>query len=199
MPRPAGFDRNEVLERAARLFWDRGYCATSVSDLVQATRLRPGSLYAAFDSKEGLLLAALDHYGSRSLENVRRILTDNGGALAGIVAFLDLLVAEGGGGRRDPRGCFLVNTALEVAPHNERVRRHVRRYLRAIERAFADAFRAAVAGGELEPAADPARMAGHLMATVWGIRVMQRLGTRRSGLRAVVDEYLRGLGLAPGP
>ena len=64
MARPVSFDREQVLERATAVFWERGFCETSMSQLVDATRLQPGSLYAAFRSKEGLFLEALDHYAA---------------------------------------------------------------------------------------------------------------------------------------
>jgi AcrR family transcriptional regulator len=79
MPRPAQFKRDEVVEKAMRAFWDHGYGATSLADLVEVTDLNPGSLYAAFQSKEGLFLAALDHYGAQSAARLERTLTEAAG------------------------------------------------------------------------------------------------------------------------
>ena len=63
MPRPRQFDPEEVLDRSMREFWQRGYRETSVDDLVEATGVRPGSLYHAFSGgKRGLFLQALDRY-----------------------------------------------------------------------------------------------------------------------------------------
>src|SRR6202011_688874 len=56
------FDRDEVLDRAMAAFWTRGYEATSIDDLVQATGIGRGSLYGTFGDKRQLFLAALDHY-----------------------------------------------------------------------------------------------------------------------------------------
>ena len=193
MARPIGFDRSQVLERATRLFWDKGYCATSVADLVQATKLRPGSLYGAFDSKEGLFLAALDFYGEQSLRKLRALLAGSGDPLQGIARFLRQLAGERGR-RIGQRGCFLVNTALEVAPHNRRVRQRVRRSFDAIEDCFARAFARALDDGLLQRDRDPRILARSLMVTIWGIRVMQRLGTDSAGVQAVVDEYLATFG-----
>ncbi len=190
MARPVEFERTKVLDRASRLFWDKGYCATSVSDLVTATGLRPGSIYGAFESKEGLFIAALDYYGDQSLEKVRKLLQETKDPLEGIRQFLHQL-AEEGGRLESRRGCFLVNTALEVAPHNRRVRQRVTRHLKAIEEAFVQSFQAALEAGWLKPGADPELLARYLMVTIWGIRVMQRLGTGRDHLEQVVNEHLR--------
>src|SRR5271170_4685314 len=56
------FDSEEVLERAMVVFWRNGYQATSIQDLVEATGVNRGSLYATFGDKRGLFLAVLDHY-----------------------------------------------------------------------------------------------------------------------------------------
>ena len=71
MARPIEYDRDKVLDKAMQTFWEQGYCATSMSTLVETTDLKPGSLYAAFESKEGLFLATLDRYGARSAEKLR--------------------------------------------------------------------------------------------------------------------------------
>ena len=74
MARPAQFERDDVLEKAMQVFWEQGYNATSMASLVDATSLKPGSIYAAFDSKEGLFLAALDHYAQQSVARIKRAL-----------------------------------------------------------------------------------------------------------------------------
>ena len=63
MPRPREFEPEQVLDSAMRQFWERGYRATSVDDLVRATGVKPGSLYAAFPGgKHALLMGSLDRY-----------------------------------------------------------------------------------------------------------------------------------------
>ena len=66
MPRKAAFDRHAALERAMTLFWTRGYAGTSLKDVEAALDMRPGSIYAAFGSKENLFRSALTLYGERS-------------------------------------------------------------------------------------------------------------------------------------
>ena len=62
MARPPQFDRSEILEKATQLFWEHGYRGASVSDLVKATGLLPGSIYASFGNKEGVFIACLEYY-----------------------------------------------------------------------------------------------------------------------------------------
>jgi TetR/AcrR family transcriptional regulator, transcriptional repressor for nem operon len=64
MARPREFDMNQVLNQAMRLFWRKGYVATSMSDIYAVTGLKPGNLYAAFRDKEGLFQQAFEHYAA---------------------------------------------------------------------------------------------------------------------------------------
>ncbi len=59
MPRTPEYDRSHVVDQAMAVFWERGYGKTSICDLVAATGLKPGSLYAAFGSKKGIYLEVL--------------------------------------------------------------------------------------------------------------------------------------------
>lgn len=124
MARPVSFDRNEVLGQATALFLERGYCETSIAQLVKATHLQPGSLYAAFQSKEGLFLAALDHYAQLKLKRVRDAFSKAPDPLQGAENFLQM--AAGDCGRTDSQcGCLMVNTVLEAARHNPNVQQRV--------------------------------------------------------------------------
>ena len=67
MPRPAQFRREDGLDLAMHAFRNRGFGGTGVAELVRVTKLQPGSLYAAFQSKETLFLSVLDRYGQASV------------------------------------------------------------------------------------------------------------------------------------
>jgi len=82
------FDREEVLAQATAVFWAHGYGDTSISRLVEATHLQPGSLYAAFESKEGLFLATLDHYAGQTLAHLHATLAAAPDPLQGVRRFV---------------------------------------------------------------------------------------------------------------
>jgi TetR/AcrR family transcriptional repressor of nem operon len=192
MARPAEFDREQVLDRAVQAFWEEGYCATSMATLTEATDLKPGSLYAAFKSKEGLFLAALDHYGERSVEQIQQILSSADTPLDGIRAFVGQLAAnamkpEAG------RSCFLVNTVLEVARHNPPVRERVNHHLDAIEDLLRRVLETAQERGELAADKDPEALAAFIMTSIWGLRVLLAAGAERRRVEAVVEQVLRVL------
>lgn len=187
MARPIEFDKDQVLEKALDTFWRQGYCATSISDLVEATQLKRGSLYAAFESKQDLLLASIDFYGRRSVASIQHCLDQAGTPLEGIRAYFKELEKEAKKDRLK-RGCFLVNTMLELGSHNEKVRLRLNHYLEAIEACFRNALQIASEKGELSPEKDPAALAKFLMTNIWGIRVLNKTRSDKKALSAVINE-----------
>src|SRR4029078_4869157 len=82
--RPRGFDRDAALEAAMFLFWRKGFEATSMNDLCDAMGVRSPSLYAAFESKEALYLAAFEHYVATEGQAVWDKLGEGATARAGV-------------------------------------------------------------------------------------------------------------------
>ena len=189
MARPIQFERDDVLEKAMQAFWNQGYNATSMADLVDVTDLRPGSIYAAFDSKEGLFLAALDHYAEQSLARIERALAEADSPLEGIRIFFRKLGREAAGERAN-RSCLLVNTVLEMARQNETVQKRVNRHLGTIEALFRHALETAQTSGELSPDKDPKALAVFLMTSIWGLRVLGGTNPAPARTRSVVNQLL---------
>src|SRR3954467_10247554 len=69
--RPREFDMDEVLDRAVRVFCERGYHATSIGDLTAAMELATGSIYKAFRDKHAVFMAALGRYTALRQEQTR--------------------------------------------------------------------------------------------------------------------------------
>src|SRR5258708_32051825 len=115
--RPREFDTDAAVERAMGVFWSCGYHGASLPDLMEATRLSRGSLYAAFGDKHGLFLLALDRYIAQALKRLDDELTSGQKALPGLMACLDgyLSRTDGPAGKR---GCLVVATAMELAAHD---------------------------------------------------------------------------------
>jgi len=189
MARPAEFDRNQVLDKAMQAFWDHGYCATSMADLVETTALKPGSIYAAFKSKEGLFLAALDHYGQCSLAAIKQTIEEADTPMAGIRAFFAQL-SDSIEPPHAKRSCFLVNTTLEVARDNPAVHERVSHHLNAIEALFRRVLEDAQQRGELPAAKDPRALAAFLMASIAGLRVIAAADSAPERARSVVSQVV---------
>ena len=192
MSRMPEFDRAIVVERAMQVFWRRGYSQTTVTDLVAATGLQPGSLYAAFGNKKGVFLEVLEAYNRSFLERIRGMREDPRPALACIRELLDNIVEDTVSGR-NRQGCLAVNALLELAEHEPDVAARLDAHNRQVRNAFAALIAKAQAGGDIGPAKQPEALAAFLVNNLWGMRVMCRGCADRASLTAVVDGILDAL------
>ena len=88
MPRATLHNRQDSLERALQLFWRKGFHATSLKDLEKALDMRPGSIYAAFGSKDALFQESLERYARMALRELQRTLSGYDSPLLGLAAYL---------------------------------------------------------------------------------------------------------------
>ncbi len=109
----AQFDRNQVLEKSIDLFWQNGFSATSMKQVVERTGLKPGSLYLAFGNKEALFREALASYARQRMTQMQRVLDDAPSVGEGIIVILEGIIEEST--RENYCSCFLIKTLLELA------------------------------------------------------------------------------------
>ncbi|OIR05112.1 HTH-type transcriptional repressor ComR [mine drainage metagenome] len=192
MGRPAEFEREKVLEKAMHAFWDCGYGDTGVSQLSKVTRLKPGSLYGAFESKEALFLEALESYGKASVKQVKAALAGGRSPLGAIRTYFMDLAAEAAG-PYSKRSCLLVNTVLELARKEPKIQAHVNRQFEAIEEVLREALVRAKKAGELQADADPAALAAYLITSIWGLRVLGGTAPEPGRAKAVARQILAAL------
>lgn len=193
MPWDIQFDRDEVLDRAMQAFWSRGFEATSMQDLVDCTGVNRGSLYATFGDKRALFLAALRSYDERMR---RRHLDDLEARFAPREAIRQLFLgfAERASEHGANRGCFLINTALELAPHDSEIRRFVARTQEEIEAFFTRIIRKGKTQGSIPAEVKPTETARGLLASLIGLIVLTRSRPDKALLRGVVDDAAKRLG-----
>src|SRR6266700_5433476 len=108
MARPKTFDRTQMLDKAIELFWDRGYEATSINDLLDHLGIRRQSLYDTFGDKHTLFLEALKRYDQRNSATID-ILEGSGSGKEAIERVFHRAV-QTLGQTKPPRGCLIVNT-----------------------------------------------------------------------------------------
>jgi TetR/AcrR family transcriptional repressor of nem operon len=192
MPRPRQFDLDVALSRAMQAFWAKGYEATSLDDLCEATGLGRSSLYAAFGDKRGLYLRALDRYRRGSAARVAVSLRPQLPIRKAIAAFLGELIEEivTGPGRR---GCFIGNCAGELARGDRGAAAQVRESLEAIENEFRKALSRAKARGEIAAASDVTALARFFTAGIQGLRLVGKANPGRAALGDIAEVMLRSL------
>jgi TetR/AcrR family transcriptional repressor of nem operon len=192
MARPREFDADVALDRAMELFWSKGYEATSLDDLCEATGLSRSSLYATFGSKRNLLLQSVDRYAERRAPSMAAALArpmpirDAVSAL--LEEFIDQIVS--GPGRR---GCFLGNCAAELPRQDRGALARVREGLARTEATFREALVRAKNRGELSPSADVAALARFLTAGFQGLRLVGKANPDRAMLEDIAATIVRCL------
>jgi TetR/AcrR family transcriptional repressor of nem operon len=186
MARPRQFDPDEVLDRSMREFWARGYRHTSVDHLVQATGVRPGSLYGAFQGgKRQLFLGSLDLYSKLVVPEKLGALESAGASLGDLRAYFDGLVTD----LMSPEGrvgCLMVNSAIELAAQDTEVSQIVREHMARLERNAERALVTAQRRGEIPAGIDPKVKATQLMATGMGLMVVGKTNPGREVLETIV-------------
>ncbi|MBU1057345.1 MAG: TetR/AcrR family transcriptional regulator [Proteobacteria bacterium] len=109
----AQFDRNDVIDKSIGLFWQNGFSASSMQQVVKTTGLKPGSIYLAFGNKEGLFREALESYAQKSIAQIRHTLDTAASVGEGLCRLLDAVIQEST--RENYCSCFLIKTRLELA------------------------------------------------------------------------------------
>jgi TetR/AcrR family transcriptional repressor of nem operon len=180
MARKPEFDRDAVLQNAMGAFWEHGYEATSMADLLKVTGLSKSSLYAGFGDKHALFVATYDLYRSRRAENMTRVLAAHP-APQGIRAFFDEVV---GTGTEDWQrfGCMTTNQAAELAQSDTAVCTRVAEDHQLLEDAFTDHLRAGQDGGTVPAAVDARAAASALVTAFSGFQLTVRAGMDRARL-----------------
>lgn len=189
MARPREFDKDEVLDAAMLHFWQFGFEATSIKDLAGEMGMSVASIYNAFGDKRALFHRALDHYVDRSFEDRLSRMEGHLAPREALETFFREVVERS---LEDParKGCMLINSALEMAPHDEEFRSVVSLVLSRVESFFHRCIQAGQRDGTItdaQPARDLARM---LIAVHIGLRVMARSRPERAQLEGMVRPAL---------
>lgn len=185
--RPRAFDRDAALAEAMRLFWERGYEATSVSELTEAMGIRPGSLYAAFGDKGSLFKEVVRAYGRSPV-----------GAFVGVAlqeeptayrAFARILreAATIFPDPSHPAGCLTISAATNVTAQDVGIATFLRDLRNTNLKVFRERLRTAQREGELPADADPHALAGYFAAVFQGMSQRARDGADAAELAEVAE------------
>jgi TetR/AcrR family transcriptional regulator, transcriptional repressor for nem operon len=189
MARPREFDEEDVIAAAGGIFWARGFEGASTRDLSAATGLTPSSLYAAFGSKRGLFVKALDRYLDQTLrDRIARIERAYSG-LKAIEAFFDEVV-ERSVADRQHRGCMMVNAIVDAASQDVDLKRYVANETVQIEAFFHRCIVAGQAAAEISATQAARGLARHLLAVLMGMRILARVRSDRGVLAEIARSTL---------
>jgi TetR/AcrR family transcriptional repressor of nem operon len=186
--RPREFDEEAALDIAMQCFWHRGFETTSVRDLADQMGITQTSLYNTFGDKRALYTRSLEHYLDQSIrERVKRFerLPPTKAIEGFFMEIVERSIAD-----KALRGCMLVNTGLEIAPHDPEFRKIVARELSFIEEFFRSHIAAGQTSGAIRPDVPAGELAKMLLSLWLGLRVLARSRPQRAVLEGAVRAAL---------
>ena len=186
MPRKKEFDVDLVLDKAMTAFWSRGYEATSLNDLLDCMQIQRASLYNAFGDKRTLFLETLRRYEVARHAQIVALAKTHSPRRAILRLFQDIITAVLENGSRE--GCFLVNTALELSPHDEEMAQLVGQAFSRRERFFRKMIEKGRASGEISQTVGPTPTARALLSLCIGLRVLSRSRPEKTLLQSIAKQ-----------
>jgi TetR/AcrR family transcriptional repressor of nem operon len=191
--RPRKYEENESLDRAIGVFHRFGYRGTTLAALLQATGMGRGSLYYRFQDKHEFFMAALERYRRTVVKPHLDRLEAGLSPTDGILELFDRAVSsEGDVG--DHFGSLITNAAVELAPHDARVRAFIAEHFADVEAALKRAVERAQELGEVSRQKDAIKIAHGLLGTLQGLVVLARAGAPGHSGRQAAAVVLNGSG-----
>ena len=192
MARPLGFDEELALDAAIECFRLRGYTATSVRDLTTSMGIGGTSLYNSFGGKRALFIKALERYVECSVRARLHRLESSLPPKRAIHTLIEDVI-ERSLTDRTRGGCLLINSALEIAPHDPELAAEIAERLGEIEAFFRRSIVAAQAQGTIPRKQKPTDLSRLLLGILMAIRVLARSKPDRNLLEGMARPALATL------
>ncbi len=167
--RPREFDPEIALDAAMQAFWAKGYEATSLSDLMEATGLHKGSLYQAFGDKHSLFIQALKRYLSDMRRMKSKMIAQAATPLEGIRAVAHGMLDIADGDCSCPRGCMAINTLVELAPYDAEVQEVMNDHIQRMRSSFAEVVARGQEAGQIRTDKSAAEITALMMTFMLGL------------------------------
>lgn len=189
MPRTKQFDKEEVLDKAVHLFWEKGYNATSMEDLVNTLGINRASMYATFGSKHGLFSQAIQKYKDAHAKKVADFLYYQLNVRQGLYTLFENLV-NSALSDETRRGCMIVNTTTELANCDSELCKKLQDNKEAFETIFYNYLKYGVDQGQISSYKDIKSIAFYLYVMQSGIQVVSKIEVSKEELMKTVSSTL---------
>lgn len=182
--RPREFDRQQALERALKLFWEKGYEPASVAELCAAMEINPPSLYAAFGNKASLFLEAARQYEQEYWTAPNKKLLAEPDVYKAIGEYFEaaarILLSPDA-----PCGCLVTLGAVNISSSEVEIISELKKLRNDMRNLFAERLRSAIKAGQIPADTDVPALSGALNALLEGLALQARQGLFLSELKAM--------------
>ncbi|MCL1051480.1 TetR/AcrR family transcriptional regulator [Shewanella abyssi] len=187
MRKNAKFDREQVIDKATNLYWEKGFHATSMRNLQDVIDMRPGSIYAAFGSKEGLFKEALTRYTQAGIAQLVLSRASANSPIAALTAFMKLMIIENRGSAPSAM-CMLAKTVAELTDEHLELLETAKQSLKTMEHEFEKLIIEAQSIGEVSKDKDAKQLARHIQVQISGLRTYSRTCDDDAPLSEMIDD-----------
>lgn len=185
------YDHDDIIEKATTLFWQRGFHAAGMRDIQQALDMRPGSIYARFQSKEGLFKLVVEHYAQNSAERLKQV-AEAESPLNALYNFFETALT-GPDEQRYMRQCLLVKSIAELDIIGEIARKAVIESMQTLKVGFRHIIEACIEKGELPEHTPTALAAEWLQNQFVGLRAFAILQDDNKAIIQIINKTLLDL------
>ena len=190
MPRAANFNREEIIEKAMNVFWEKGYHGTSMQDLVDATGLNRSSIYNSFGSKKSLYRTTLKQYEEASNKSFRQILLRANCPLGAIRKMLEL-AANKSSSDEEGRGCYITSCKIEMAQTDVQLRNWLGKNQENGISLFRELIEQGQEEGVINKAEDSDSYAFLIYNTFQGLRITGILEEDRKSMDRIIENTVK--------
>ncbi|WP_126651234.1 TetR/AcrR family transcriptional regulator [Chryseobacterium aureum] len=175
--------RQFIIEKAAPIFNTKGIAATSMSDIMEATKLSKGSMYVHFENKEVLACAAVEHNMKMLNERLQRTLSQYTTSKEQLFAYIDFF--------SDPNhppvvgGCPLLNFGTEADDTNPVVKEKVNRAIQQSQLLLSGMIEKGISNKEFKADWNSADFATALFAMLEGGHLMARMSGNNDRMQVI--------------
>lgn len=184
--RPRDFNKEEALEKALALFWQKGFETTSINDLTSAMGIMPPSLYSTFGNKEKLFWAAVDLYSAKYAVNISKTLAEKTNVKEAMHHLLKKL-AQSYVSNKTPNGCLIVCASINYSENSTNINMILQKMRESSEKVIVNRIKEGIRIKEIPSSVDAKKLGKFFATFIQGMTIQSKDGASIRDLESIID------------